>query len=458
MASIRKIEGKTGTTYKITVCEGRDKAGTQIRHYKTWKPPEDMTARQIEKELKKVAYEFEKEITLGFRTDDRQTFSQYAEYYINLLEQNGRKPQTISRLKKQVSRLNEHIGHMKLTSIRPAHINAVYKALTAPGSNRSAPRAVPKVDFREVWSGSQNGAARFCGVANTVMRRVYAGTPITVKSAQKIQKAIGKKNLFEFTGEDETLTPGTIGEYASVLHSILGQAEKEMILPYNPAEKATPPLMEREHKAKSLQPEELDRIMEALRLEPIRTQALLTMYAVTGCRRGEVIGLKWDKVDFIGRQITIDTSLNYLPEKGIFEGKTKTSNVRTVPIPADTVRLLLEYKSWHDREREKWGDLWQGSEYVFTNQKGGPIHANYINAMIIDFCKRHDLPHFHPHMFRHTLASIMITNGVDVLTVSKMLGHASTSMTLDIYGHAIEEVKRSASETAADIILRKKKA
>ena len=73
------------------------------------------------------------------------------------------------------------------------------------------------------------------------------------------------------------------------------------------------------------------------------------------------------------------------------------------------------------------------------------------------FSKRHGLPHIHPHSFRHTVASILISEGVDVVTVSKMLGHAKTSTTTDVYSHLIEESKRKATECIADALLRKKK-
>ncbi len=77
---------------------------------------------------------------------------------------------------------------------------------------------------------------------------------------------------------------------------------------------------------------------------------------------------------------------------------------------------------------------------------------------LVNSAKRHGLPHVNPHSFRHTAASIMIANGVDIVTVSKMLGHANPSMTTDVYSHIIEESKRKATECVADVILRKKKA
>ena len=89
MASIKKVEGKAGTSYKITVTRGTDSTGKQIRHFKTWKPDRPMTARQMEKEAQRVALEFERELDLGFQADDRQTFEEYANYFIKLQERKG---------------------------------------------------------------------------------------------------------------------------------------------------------------------------------------------------------------------------------------------------------------------------------------------------------------------------------------------------------------------------------
>ena len=92
MANIRKVEGKTGTAYKITVFSGTDAEGRQVRHYRTWKPEPGMTARQIEKAVQRAAVDFERELELGYQADNRQTFAQYAEYVMKLKERAGLKP------------------------------------------------------------------------------------------------------------------------------------------------------------------------------------------------------------------------------------------------------------------------------------------------------------------------------------------------------------------------------
>lgn len=122
MASIKKIDGKGGVSYKITVSMGRDSRDRQIRHYRTWKPDRPMTARQMEREVQRIAYEFERDLQIGFQADNRQTFEEYAEYVIDLKERRGASPSTISIYKMFMRRLSPLIGHMKMVNIRPQHL------------------------------------------------------------------------------------------------------------------------------------------------------------------------------------------------------------------------------------------------------------------------------------------------------------------------------------------------
>ena len=147
MASIKKIEGKTGTSYKITVTKGRDSSGKQIRHFKTWTPDRPMTARQMEKEVQRVAVEFEREIELGFQADNRQTFEQYANYVLDLKKRQGVSNNTIVSYEKALKRAFPSIGYMKLGSIRPQHLNKLYRSLEEPGARNTRDKAVAKVDL-----------------------------------------------------------------------------------------------------------------------------------------------------------------------------------------------------------------------------------------------------------------------------------------------------------------------
>lgn len=163
MASIRKIEGKGGVSYKITVSMGGDTQDKQIRHFKTWKPDHPMTPKQMEKEVQRVALDFEREITQGFQADNRQSFEQYAKYHQDMRVQRGDKPGTIEVAQRVIDR-GPTLATMKLADIRPQHLNAYYKSLSEPGTNRWEPRAALHVPFDSLGL-SQAELARCSGLS-----------------------------------------------------------------------------------------------------------------------------------------------------------------------------------------------------------------------------------------------------------------------------------------------------
>ena len=155
MANIKKVEGKNGTSYQITVTTGRDSFGKQKRHWKTWRPPEKMTERQVEKAVQKVAFEFEQEITQGFIADNRQRFTDYANYVIDLKERNGAKRRTVERYRELMVRIDKAIGHLKVTDIRPQHLNKFYENLAEEGIRDSIVKATPKKDIQRAYEGKE---------------------------------------------------------------------------------------------------------------------------------------------------------------------------------------------------------------------------------------------------------------------------------------------------------------
>lgn len=460
MASIRKIEGKRGTAYKITVTLGRDAHDRQIRHYMTWKPDPQMSAREVKRELQRVATEFEQDLMSGFQPDNKQTFAEYAAYCYMLREQRGDRPQTLERVRRQTARINEHIGRLKLQDITPKRLNELYRAFSEPGACRWHVYAVPAVDFRQFIPPGEtvDGFAKRCGVYGNLYRRLLNNKPISRQNADIIEKSLGRKGLFTLEGDNRPLSSGTIRDYHGIIYTVLEQAYKEMIIKYNPAKRVTLPKRKRVRESKTLQPDQLKAVLAALEGEPLPFRALLTVFISTGCRRGEALALTWDKVDFDRREILIDRSAIYLPETGIQSGPTKTENSRSVALPAETVELLRRLWVEQTQERLKLGDLWENNNLVFTRWNGKPINPGTVNVELSEFCKRHDLPHINPHLFRHSAASILLSNGVDPLTVAGMLGHADVTTTLDTYAHVIEEAKHKTADCISETIFQKKQA
>lgn len=462
MANIKKIEGKNGISYKITVTQGRDMNGKQIRHYKTWTPDRPMTAKQMEKEVERVAFEFERQIQQGFQPDERQTFAEYAEYVLELKIRGGAKHNTILEYRYLLARVNEAIGNMKLSDIRPQHLNRLYQKLQSAETGMSAVKAAGKkklADEMKTKGMSREKLAQMAHVSHTTVTMACRGETILGDKAVAIARALGEKteDVFTLSQRYKPLSNKTVLEHHRLIHTVLAQAEKEMLVPYNAAAKATPPSVHRKT-PNYFQPEEIAAILDALEDEPDKWLVFTHLLIVTGCRRGEIAALKWSKIDLDKGRLEISANLCNSKEKGIYETTTKTGTTRYVNIPKETVALLKKYRAAQLELQLLNGDRWQDTGYIFTQDDGLPMHPDSITKWLSKFSKRHGLPHINPHAFRHSVASILISAGTDIVTVSKQLGHSQVSTTEDIYSHVIEASKAQATECIADIMLRRKRA
>lgn len=460
MATIEKQVGKNGTTYRITVYSGFDTQGKRIRHRQTYKPEPGMTARQTEKAVQRAAADFERSIEQGYALDNRQSFAEYAAYVLDLKERSETKPKTLDRYRELMGRINQAIGHVKLADIRPQHLNSFYKNLSEPGIRETGGIATAKIDLA-TWlkanKKSRAGIARAAGVAASTVSAAAQGQPIQEVKAEAIAQAMGKRlgDVFTVEYDMEPLSDKTVLAYHRLISIILAQAEKEMLVPYNAAAKATPPKAAK--KAPNyFQPETISEILKALEAEPLKWQLITHMLLVTGCRRGEIMGLKWDKVDFKTNRVKIDRELIISKSKGVHESTTKTNDIRYLTLPTETMVLLRKHKREQLRLQIANGDRWIDTGYVFTQDNGDHMNPDSVTGWLYGFSRRHGLPHINPHAFRHTVASVLLANGTDIVTVAAQLGHASASTTENFYAHIIEENKAKASECIADVLLRKK--
>lgn len=467
MANIKKIVNKSGTSYKITVFSGRDSSGKQIRHYMTWAPEKPMTERQMEKEVQKVAIQFEEKLKQGYVADNRQTFDEYAAYVLEMKQQAGCKYRTLERYGELLERINPAIGHLKLLDIRPQHLNALYKNLGEVGISDRGDKATKKdtADLAALLKEkklTRGKLAELVGVSATTITAAFKGKSVEAATAEGIAKALGKsvKDLFTIESGKSTLSPKTILEHHRLIHTVLAQAEKEMLVPYNAADKSTPPKAPKSD-PNYFQTATVAAIWDALEQEPLKWQVITHLLAVTGCRRGEIMGLRWDRVDFKNNQIKIDTNLLYSSKRPegekIYIDTTKTEgSYRYIKLPAETMQLLKEYHREYLTTKLALGAQYNDQGFLFTKADGNPMIPDSITAWLNKFSERHDLPHMNPHAFRHTMASILIQSGQDIVSVSKRLGHAQTSTTTDLYSHIIQEADERASECIAGAILRKK--
>ena len=196
--------------------------------------------------------------------------------------------------------------------------------------------------------------------------------------------------------------------------------------------------------------------------------------AITGAfRRGELVALRWSDINWDERTISIRRAFSKTREKGQILKYPKTeSGIRVLTIPVSSIKLL---KEWYILEKEyslQLGTLWKGhrgkqfdENYVFIQLKNGlrmdldsPTQRfRSILLMYNETCEREEdkLPLIRLHDLRHTSATILLSEGVDIETVSHRLGHKKCSVTLDVYGHWMEDNDRKASDKLEEVFQRK---
>ena len=212
-------------------------------------------------------------------------------------------------------RINAGIGQLKLIDIRPQHLNLFYDNLIEEGIRRTPAKASAKPAFGKQLAElgiSMEELGRRAHISASTIHKARDGGIILWSKAEAIAYAMDRpvEMLFIKSTDDSPLSVKTVLEHHRLIRTILGQAEKELLVPYNAASKATPPKA-LPPEVNSFQPQEITAILEALEEEPIKWRTIVHLMIVTGCRRGEIMGLKWENVDLESRMICVRETQNY---------------------------------------------------------------------------------------------------------------------------------------------------
>ena len=470
MANIQARKNKDGEiiSYSIRVHKGRDPiTGKQLKPYTmTWKVPEGWTEKRAEKEAQRQAVLFKQQARDGIILDGHQTFAEYALYVLKLREDTGAiRPSTADVYRKNLAYINPAIGHMRLDEIRPQHLNQLYDQLKQLNLRRDSKviHLRDDVDFMQVLAEKGYNKERLIRESKTLssdgstslyhsnLNKMIAGGAIKEVTMMKICKVLKMRpdELFVIDTKDESYSNNTVIKYHLLIETVLEQAVKELLIKENVAKRSAPPKREK-HDPNYFQEDTMRLIWDALEDEPMNWKTMIHMFMVTGCRRGEILGLRWEDIDWRFRRIHIQQAVLYTPGKGTYIGEPKTPKaIRFVTIPQQMLDEMKEYKEWQERHALNLGDKWQGDEYglCFPALEGNPMHPTWVNTWLNGFSERHHLPHINPHAFRHTQASLLCFGGMDMVSISHRLGHANVSTTADIYSHVIDEAENRISDT-----------
>ena len=393
MPSTRKKTTKDGRDfYEIRVSRGRGQAVLSTR----WYVPEGWSKRAIERELAKQAAEFERQVHAG---------------------------EILSRADKKERELQEKREAAKIQTLRQYAETVFMPALSVRCSENT----------RCTYQGNLEHWI-FPALGDLKMPEI---TPANVSALLLLMQSKGKAH-------------STCVKVYTILHSLFKKAYMEDAIPRNPMDKVERPkprkdeVQGREIEAYSV--EEVRRILDALEAEPLKWRAFIRLLIDTGVRRGEACALQWKDIDFEGSTITVSGNLCYTPQAGVYMDTPKSGHTRTVDVDPDVLELLRKLRASQTVL----------SRFVFTMEDSAePMHPQTPTRFMQKFAERCGVSHLHPHKLRHTFASLAITHGADVASVSEKLGHSDKAVTLRMYTHADQESMKRASNIFREAIKRK---
>lgn len=231
----------------------------------------------------------------------------------------------------------------------------------------------------------------------------------------------------------------------TILHGALKQAVKWRMLVRNPAENVTLPRVPHVE-MKYWTPPEARAFLEHVR--GTRDECLYAIGVGLGLRRSELLGLTWAAVDLDKGTLSVKQTLQRLTGGlRMLEPKTKSSR-RTLVLPRFIHNLLKVQRKMYLEQRMKAGARWQGDKWdtVFCNKWGVPIEPNRLATMFDKDAAAADLPRITVHGMRHTAATAMLSQGISPKVVSNILGHASVTITLELYAHVMPSDHQQVAE------------
>jgi len=239
-----------------------------------------------------------------------------------------------------------------------------------------------------------------------------------------------------------------------VLSSILKMAVSLQMIPENPCLRVKAPSPPKRNLSVWDENQTMAALV-ALQSRPLVIRTMITMAALTGLRRGEMLGLEWKHIDLVKRTARIVQVSQNVTGTGVITKEPKTAaSTRLLALPEMVCSLLKTHKTAQNAKRLQLGSKWMESDRLFTTWNGRPMHPNTVNKWMREFIAEYNqdkeegdrLPVIRFHDLRHSAATIMITQGIDVGTVAKNLGHSRPSVTTDIYYSALMTAQARAAD------------
>jgi len=416
MASYTARKNKAGeiVSYQIKVTRGRDKlTGKQLTPFTTtYTPPEGWSKKAIDRDLIRFMGEFEAACKRG----EILTKEQQKQQELDRLEQEKREKAEQER-KPTFNAYVSHFVKEKSASYAPGTLEN-YRIVLRKAAVVFGDMKLEDIDF------------------------------LAVKKYITELQANGKN---DFNGKP--LAHKTILKHYIVLHALFENAVENQVIAFSPMQNMKRPKPRKDETPKEAvvyTEEEVRYIYQCLDKEPLKWKALVMFAIDSGCRRGEIVGLKWSEIDFKTGKVNICRNAQYTAGKGTYISTPKNRKNRVIYLNRPVLAVLAEWK--RQQALLHFGQGIPLNGFCFTQDNGEMMNPQAPTSYLSRFGEKYKLPGIHPHALRHTMATLSIANGADIVSVSEKLGHAEPSITLNVYSHANEKAQRRANEVLAEAL------
>lgn len=253
----------------------------------------------------------------------------------------------------------------------------------------------------------------------------------------------------------QNVVANTVIHYHAILRRAFHQAYKDELIDANPFDRIDRPKKNKFH-GDNYSEEELVTLLKLTRADSIYPSILLA--GGMGLRRSEALGARWSRIDWEKKTILLDTKIveyknnNKKIVEPVEEMKNSSSR-RTLPLPEPVFEMLIEEKQKQELYQKMFKESYNHKydDYVCVNQLGELIRPSYVSQHFSDLLKKHGMRHIRFHDLRHTFASILIGQDVQLINVSNFLGHSDIATTANIYAHLDKASKQTSANIITDI-------
>lgn len=296
--------------------------------------------------------------------------------------------------------------------------------------------------------------------------------PTTYKSYEWLLKnhvlpSFGLRSLSRLTPADlqqlyreklgSGLSPRTVQYIHAVLHKMLDSALKWGLVGRNVADAAEAPVPQRKE-MKVLDPDEARQLIEAAGEEGAQTYAIIAVALLTGMRRGEIFGLRWQDVDLDAAALQVRQALVEAGGRRVFSQPKSGAGARRIDLPGGAVDALRKHRAAQAQDKLLLGPDYADHGLVFAQWNGKPLHPhNFITRTYPRLLEKAGLQRIRFHDLRHTHATLMLARDVHPKIVQERLGHSSITVTMNTYTHVLPGLQREAARKVEELIAPKSK-